>query len=246
MLRALADAVRAGRKARAWSRRDLADASGVSERFLAEIENARGNPSLLKLFDLAASLGTTPVGLLQDMPHPLAGRRVLALLGLRGAGKSSVGAEVAARLGLDFVELDRRIEEQSGMTLAEMFEIHGQTYYRRMERQALESLLDGGDPLVLSTGGGLVTEPATFELLKEHAATVWLKARPEDHWERVVAQGDMRPMAGHDEAFGHLCAILSERERLYEQAQVTVETSGRSLDEVCGELVELFADLRAA
>lgn len=226
-------AVRDRRKARGWSRRELAAQSGVSERFLAEIETGRGNPSLSRLFDLAVSLQTTLVELLQDAAaSPMGDRQVIALLGLRGAGKSSVGRELADRLGWQFVELDALIEEQSGLRLSEMFELHGQPYYRRMERQALESLLEAGEPVVLATGGGLVTEPETFELLKRHAKTVWLRARPEDHWERVVAQGDTRPMQDNDEAFAHLCAILEERERLYEQAQVTVDTSGVELSEL--------------
>jgi XRE family aerobic/anaerobic benzoate catabolism transcriptional regulator len=244
LLTNLGQAVRDHRKARRWTRRELAGQSGVSERFLAEIETGRGNPSLLRVMDLANSLGTTPAELLRSAsPTPSGARRVIALLGLRGAGKSSVGARLAGMLGWQFIELDSLIEERSGLRLAEMFELHGQPYYRRMERQALESLLEVGDPLVLSTGGGVVTEPETFALLKRYAQTVWLRARPEDHWARVVAQGDTRPMQGNDEAFAHLCAILSERERLYEQAHVTVETSGKSFDDVCAELTERFADV---
>lgn len=245
MMTHLGESVRALRKARSWTRRDLAAQSGVSERFLAEIENGRGNPSLSRLFDLATCLGTTPEGMLRRPPAPAAGRRMVALLGLRGAGKSSVGQRLAQALDLQFVELDSLVAEQAGMSLAEMFELHGQAYYRRMERQALESLLDGGEPIVLSTGGGLVTEPATFQLLQDHAHTVWLRAQPEDHWARVVAQGDMRPMQGNDEAFAHLCAILEERERLYEQAQLTVNTSASDLDAVCTQLAERFEFLSA-
>lgn len=237
MLANLGHTVRGLRKARGWTRRELAEHSGVSERFLAEIETGRGNPSLLKVFDLASCLGTTPSALLRTAPPAVSGgRRIVALLGLRGAGKSSVGKRLADKLGWKFVELDSLVEEQAGLSLSEMFELHGQAYYRRMERQALESLLDGDDPVVLSTGGGLVTEPATFELLQSCAETVWLRAKPEDHWERVVAQGDTRPMQGNDEAFAHLCAILEERERLYEKAGVTIDTSATSLDDVCAEL----------
>ena len=244
LLSNLGRTVRAARQARSWTRRELAQRSGVSERFLAEIENGRGNPSLARLFDLAVSLDTTPEGLLRRpaLKDPEGeGRRIVALLGLRGAGKSSVGARLAERLACGFVELDQVVEEQSGLSLAEMFELHGQGYFRRQERLALEHLLEQGEPLVLATGGGIVTEPATFELLRKHAHTVWLKAQPQDHWSRVVAQGDMRPMQGDDdEAYLHLVSILEERERLYEQAHVTVETSGCSLDEVCEALARRF------
>ena len=245
LLTNLGRTVREARKGRGWTRREFAAESGVSERFLADIETGRGNPSLLRILDLATCLGTTPAALLEPSAAAILSqddrRRVVALLGLRGAGKSSVGRRLAKTLGWLFIELDSLVEEQSGLSLSEMFELHGQPYYRRMERQALESLLDSGEPLVLSTGGGLVTEPATFELLRRGAETVWLRASPEDHWERVVAQGDMRPMQGNDEAFAHLCAILEERERLYEQAHLTIDTSAATLDQVCGELVERFA-----
>jgi len=242
-LRALGGRVQALRKSRSWSRRELGVQSGVSERFLAEIESGRGNPSLGRLFDLADSFDMTPADLLRGVSTPVGaeiGARTIALLGLRGAGKSSVGRALAENLKRPFVELDALVEEQAGMSLAELFELHGQAYYRRVERQALESVLHEGGPVVLSTGGGLVTEPRTYELLQSCAETVWLRATPEDHWQRVVAQGDTRPMQGNDEAFAHLCLILQERERLYEQAGFTVDTSATPLEEVCGQLTERF------
>ena len=231
------------RRNRGWTRRELAKRSGVSERFLAEIETGRGNPSLLRMFDLASCFGMAPDALLRRIPARESERKIVALLGLRGAGKTSVGNRLASALGLSFVELDALVEERAGLSLGEMFELHGQAYYRRVEQQVLRSVLEERDSVVLSTGGGLVTEPQTFALLQRHAHTVWLRAKPEDHWERVVAQGDTRPMQGNGEAFSHLCSILEEREGLYQQAQVTVDTSGASLDEVCGQLTERFAAL---
>jgi XRE family aerobic/anaerobic benzoate catabolism transcriptional regulator len=124
-----------------------------------------------------------------------------------------------------------------------MSQLHRQAYYRRVEPQVLQSLLQKGTSLVLSTGGGLVTESRTFALLQRYAHTVWLRARPEDHWERVLAQGDTRPMAGNEEAYSHMCAILTERERLYEQAQIMVDTSRSTLDQVCDDLAQRFAAL---
>lgn len=246
-LQALGHRVHGLRKARSWSRRELAQQSGVSERFLAEIENGRGNPSLGRLYDLALSLGTTPAALLPAAPPGSLAptgvgstQRTIALLGLRGAGKSSVGRALAERLQRSFVELDALVEERAGMRLAELFDLHGQAYYRRLERQALEAVLERVDPVVLSTGGGLVTEPRTYDLLQARAETVWLRASPEDHWQRVLAQGDTRPMQGNDEAFTHLCSILQERERLYEQAHLTIDTSTTPFDEVCSQLVEKF------
>lgn len=238
MLKNLGMTVRGLREARSWTRRELARRSGVSERFLAEIESGRGNPSLLRILDLATSLNTTPGGLLGAPTVAAEVRQVVALLGLRGAGKSTVGAALASALGWEFVELDDRVEQLAGLSLGEMFELHGQDYYRRQERQALDGLFGGGAPLVLATGGGLVTETATFDRLREGAFTIWLRARPEDHWERVIAQGDMRPMEGNDEAFAHLRAILAERERLYAQAEWTFDTSSKTEGAVIDAVTE--------
>lgn len=246
MLENLAATIRGLRKDQGWSRRELASRAKVSERFLAEIEGARANPSLLKVAELARALGTTPDVLIR--PRPLVGstaRHVVALLGLRGAGKSTVGERLAAAMGLPFVELDQRIEASEGLKLEEMFELHGEAYYRQAERRELERLLASGEGMVLAVGGGLVTERETFDLLKERAHTVWLQAAPQDHWTRVVAQGDTRPMANDDQAFAHLCAILAEREKLYQEAEMTVNTSEHDVEDICGRLGLRFQFLAA-
>ncbi len=248
VLQNLAATIRGLRKHRGWSRRTLAAKAQVSERFLAEIEAGRANPSLLKLWELARALGTTADSLLT--PRPVAerasgNRTVVALLGLRGAGKSTVGPRLAGVMGLPFVELDQRIEAREGLRLQEMFELHGDAYYRRAERRCLEQLLASGEVMVLAVGGGLVTERETFDRLKDRAHTVWLQAAPEDHWTRVVAQGDTRPMADDDQAFAHLCAILAERERLYQEAQMTVNTSEHDVNEITDQLALRFQFLAA-
>jgi len=155
---------------------------------------------------------------------------VIALLGLRGAGKSTVGRRLARRLRVPFVELDRRVEEAAGMSLGELFALHGEAYYRRLEREALQRVLADRRPLVLATGGGLPASPETYALLREHALAVWLRAAPEDHWNRVVQQGDRRPMADHPEAMAELRRLLSSREPLYAQAAATVDTSRLGVD----------------
>ena len=237
--------VRSLRKARHWPRRELAAQTGLSERFLADIETGRANPSLLRLCDLAEALGTTVKSLLAaaEQHTPATRRGAVALLGLRGAGKSSVGNSLARRLSCPFFELDALVEQAAGLSLTEMFQMHGEAYYRRTEDTVLRQLLERGEPMVLATGGGLVTARATFEHLKARAHTVWLHARPEDHWTRVVAQGDTRPMADNEQAFVDLCSILSERERLYRQAEHLVDTSGRDADQVTEELALHFAFL---
>ena len=248
-MRALGARVRSARKERGWSRRELARQTGISERFLADVELGKANPSLMRLFELASTLGQSPQELLRD-PRP-AGifpgedrDRVLALVGLRGAGKSSLGPMLATRLGRDFVELDEEIEKRTGLELAEIFELHGEAWFRRQELECLEQLLDEGRPLVLAVGGGLPTNPESWLLLRSKARTIWLRARPEDHWLRVTAQGDTRPMSNDPRAFDHLSAILSERERFYGQAEFEVDTSQLKVSEVFGRILGLLEPRR--
>ena len=152
----------------------------------------------------------------------------IALIGLRGGGKSTLGRLLAAALGAPFIELDREIERHSGMGLSELFEMFGQATFRRIERATLETILDSNPRVVLATGGGIVTEPSTFELLLASCFTVWVRAAPEEHMSRVMAQGDLRPMSGSTRAMDDLVAILSSREPLYAKADVTLETSGET------------------
>jgi len=237
LLAQLGAVIRRLRNDRHWSRRELAGRAHVSERFLADIEVGRGNLSVLKLYDLAAALDTTPDALLLA---PGDGRRTVALLGLRGAGKSSVGARLARQLGRPFVELDHSVEQTARLSLTEMFQMHGEAYYRRIEHEVLRGVMARSEPVVLATGGGVVSSQPSFDLLNAKAQTVWLRASPEDHWQRVLAQGDTRPMAGNDQAFLDLCSILAEREPLYRRARAVVDTSGKSIDEVCAELAVRF------
>lgn len=235
LLPALGARVRSLRRERAWSRRDLAAATGLSERFLAQVEMGKGNPSVLSLERIAAALSTSPAALLATDGAP----RLIALLGLRGAGKSTLGGRLAERLGLPFIELDARIEEASGLSLREIFELHGEDYYRRLERDALEAIIGGAEPAVLATGGSLVTHSENFELLARHAVTLWLRATPEEHWSRVVAQGDHRPMANDPLAMERLRELLARREGLYAEADHTVSTSGESVERLVDRLAAI-------
>ncbi|HTS91754.1 MAG TPA: helix-turn-helix transcriptional regulator [Stellaceae bacterium] len=157
-------------------------------------------------------------------------RHRIALIGLRGAGKSTLGARLAKKLGVPFIELDREIERISGMTLATLFDLYGQGAYRRYERRALESAIESQDRAVIATGGSLVSEPGTFDLLLASCFTVWLTARPEEHMSRVVAQGDFRPMAENEAAMEDLRKILEGRQVLYSKADATVDTAGKSIE----------------
>jgi XRE family aerobic/anaerobic benzoate catabolism transcriptional regulator len=238
ILARLADSVRSLRKARGWSRRELAERTRISERFLADVEAGSANPSLLRLVELAQALEVTLMQLLDGSQAGAPAKRHVALLGLRGAGKSTVGPRLAARLGKAFVELDSRIEAATGLQLSEMFLVHGEAYYRQAERAALESLLAMDAPCVVAVGGGLVTEPASFAALRSQTTTVWLRADPKDHWQRVLNQGDTRPMADNERAFADLRRILAEREPFYRLSDIVCDTSGRGVDGVVEELAQ--------
>ncbi len=162
----------------------------------------------------------------------------VALIGLRGGGKSTLGRRLATELGCPFIELDREVERESGMALGELFEMFGQAAFRRLERNALEAVLDRHSRFVLATGGGLVTEPATFELLLASCFTVWIKAEPQEHMQRVIDQGDLRPIAGNSGAMDDLVAILKSREPLYAKADSAIETTGLTPDQVLPRLLK--------
>ncbi|MCI0342062.1 MAG: helix-turn-helix domain-containing protein [Planctomycetales bacterium] len=254
MLSRLGERVRARRKALGWTAREAARRAGLSPRFLADIEAGRGNVSVRNLARLAGALGTSAGTLLapEGIRHRMAARldemseaelssiagalrpgpdgtRVVALLGLRGAGKSTVGPRLARALGGSFHELDALIEERAGMRLGQLFSLHGEAHFRDLEHRVLDGFLAEARaraaPTVLATGGSLVTAPETYALLRRRAFTVWLKARPEDHWSRVVAQGDIRPMKGRRRAKEELRQLLARREPLYAMADLTVDTS---------------------
>ncbi len=230
LLAALGRRVRQLRGERGFSLKELAARSRLSVRFLGQVEAGNGNISVGKLAALADALSSSPAALLAGVDE--GGLPVIALLGLRGAGKSTIGRRLARRLRLPFVELDRCVEEAAGLTLSELFALHGEDYYRRLERAALERVLESGEPVVLATGGGIVNSPDTFALLKRRTLTIWLRARPQDHWNRVVRQGDRRPMADRPQAMVELRRILAVREPLYAEAAHTVDTAGLDAEAV--------------
>jgi len=160
----------------------------------------------------------------------------IALVGMRGAGKSTLGPMLAERIGAPFIELDRRIEQESGVKLSAIFDLYGPAGFHRLERDALERVLASQERFVLATGGSIVNVPETFSRLRSACFTVWLKAKPEDHMQRVIAQGDKRPMAGSQWAMADLRKILAGREPMYEQADAKLNTSGKTLKQVATEL----------
>lgn len=274
-LAALGERVRDARARRGVTRKILARDSGVSERYLAQLETGKGNVSILLLAQIARALGMPVADLLRDedeqsVEHAMltqflrrlpaqqvadvrarltrelgasdaSRRQRIALIGLRGAGKSTLGARLADDLGVPFIELDREVERVAATALNEVFLLYGQAGYRRYERRALETVLAQHERAVIATGGSIVSEPETFDLLLSRCFTVWLKARPEEHMARVVAQGDMRPITGNKEAMDDLRRILAGRERLYRQADIAVDTGGKTIEQAYDELVRAGA-----
>ena len=271
-LRRVGERVRTMRSRRGMSRKLLARHSGVSERYLAQLEAGKGNFSILLLRRVAHAIGVALPELVEERPDrsvdalllaqfldrlapadltaardlllarfsgPSSDMRAqrVALIGLRGAGKSTLGGALAKRLDVPFIELDREIERQSGIDLSQLFELFGQEVFRRNERSALEAILQRQSRFVLATGGSLVTEPGTFELLSSSCRTVWVKALPEEHMARVVGQGDLRPMADNDRAMEDLVAILSSRESLYAKADLILDTAGKTPEQSLQELL---------
>lgn len=178
--------------------------------------------------------------LMRDFGHEEAVRRKrIALIGLRGAGKSTLGNRLAREEGMPFIELDREIEKETGIPAREIFSLYGQSGYRRIEKRTLERVMREHPRAVISVGGGAVAQPETFEMLQSNCLTVWVKAQPEEHMARVMAQGDLRPMAGNDEAMEDLKRILEAREPLYAKADTVLDTSGETVDQSFMKLRQL-------
>jgi XRE family aerobic/anaerobic benzoate catabolism transcriptional regulator len=274
-LERLGQRVRGERMRRGMTRKQLAAESGVSERYLAQLEAGRGNISILLLRQVAQAMGRPLDLLVLDGPerpveaellrgllarldperlaeaHDLLSERFglanaqarngrIALIGLRGAGKSTLGRLLAERLALPFVEMTREIEAAAGMQMTEIIGLGGQTMLRRLALRALDAVVARHPTAVLATGGGLVAEPETYEALLANCFTVWVTARPEEHMSRVLAQGDRRPMADNPEAMEDLRRILAEREALYAKADRRLDTAGLTVAQALEKLLALL------
>lgn len=238
----LGESIRRARKTRQLTLRALADRSGLSLRFLSDLERGRGNISIARLVAVARALGTPLSELVSVLDVPPDGPPPprLALIGLRGAGKSTIGKRAADALGLPFLELDARIEVAAGLPLQQIFEISGESYYRRLQRKALQRLLEEtrDTGAVIATGGGIVMDEECWAALRREARTIWLRARPEDHYVRVEQQGDLRPMQNRPAAMAELRALLDARAALYAQADVVVDTSQLGLEGATARVIE--------
>ena len=276
-LEQLGQRVRTMRALHGMSRKVLAKVSGISERYIAQLESGKGNVSIVLLRRVSDAMGAHLEDLIPaNEPAPdwpvirdlvrkatanqiaqakdiLSGqangatalRRTsfagIALIGLRGAGKSTLGKMLARKIGWSFVELNKEIEAQNGLSVAEIIALYGQEGFRRMEQAALGQLLARKELMVLATGGGIVSEPLTFDLILSSFYTIWLKAEPEEHMARVRGQGDLRPMADDRSAMAELRTILLSREPLYARASAVVDTAGLTVDAAAARLIDAVA-----
>ena len=272
LLGSLGDRVRTLRAHRGMTRKALARDSSVSERYLAQLEQGRGNISVVLLARVAAALRTDPADLLQSRERqtaeevligdllrelspdthkaflqmlsenfsaPLESRRRIALVGLRGAGKTSQGELLAKHFDVPFIRLGSEIERLAGMSASEIFSLSGQAGYRRLEEKALMQTLRRHDRCVLETGGSIVMDPKLLNTLLTTCFVVWLYARPEEYMRRLTAEGDVRPMANQDDAMADLRRILSERDEFYSRAHASIDTNGKSIDDCVAELIRI-------
>ena len=280
-LAAIGAELRKHRAKRGLTRRQLAQSSATSERYLAQIESGTGNPSVSVLraiaralelptaallpetgvrtaalgavIDLIAQVPETDLSALaKDIELRLArqsstdrGRRV-ALVGLRGAGKSTLGRMLAQHYGWPFIELDRKVEEDYGASIPDLIEMAGMATFRRHERSALERVIAEQDAAVVTTAGGIVSNSETYALLLRRTHTIWIKARPDEHMSRVMAQGDFRPMAQNRAAMADLVAILEARRADYARAEAEVDTSGESIEQSFAKLLRVVEKLVGA
>jgi len=233
----LGERVRAWRAEHATTRKALAAASGVSERFLAQLEAGQGNISVLRLRELARAMGMPLDALVRETGK----KELVALIGLRGAGKSTLGAKLAEALKVPFVELDKEVEKEAGAELGEVFAMYGQDAFRRFERRALERVLAQHPRAVIAAGGSLVTAAETYKQLLARCFCVWLKTKPDEHMARVIAQGDMRPFKGRSAALDEIKKLLEDRAGLYARADATLETSGKTVRQSLADLKKAIA-----
>lgn len=225
------------------SRRVLSERSGVSQRTIVLLETGAGNISISLLYRVAHALDRQPGWFLQpdtleDEPG-LYKRKRICLIGLRGAGKSTLGALLSESLATDFVESNAEIETISGLSVQELINLYGQEGYRQLEKQALEKTVSEYESVVLAAAGGVVSDPDTYAYLLKHFYTIWLRAEPEEHMQRVRQQGDERPMAGNPQAMKELKTILTSRESMYGSADLELDTSGKTVKACSKELLSM-------
>ena len=271
-LEQLGEQVRAQRALHGMSRKEVCDQAEVSERHLAMIEKGEGNVSIKLLTRIAAALNV-PAGDLVSPPHPhntlvhkllndlspedfeaayrllrerfhTAGTGVISLVGLRGAGKTTLGQRLAKDLDVPFLRVSAQIEDLAGIPMGELQELTGQAGYRRLEEQAVAQILTQHEAAVVEAGGSIVANSQAYDRLLRDSWVIWIQAAPAEHMQRVLDQGDLRPMGGREDAMDDLVAMLNERSGLYAQAHTSLDTSRKAVDATFTELSGMVADFK--
>jgi len=279
LLREIGRVIRGARAKQGMTRKMLAKHTGMSERFIAQMESGDGNPSILSLDAIARGLNLDLFDLLPPVapeearrralvhlrqlpvdevkaflqafsypgavPLPSARGKRIALVGLRGAGKSTLGAMLAERIGMQFIELDKIIEQEHGAPVATLFDVYGQATFRRYEREVLTRLVATNSAAVIATAGGIVADESTFAQLLDQTHVIWLQASPAEHMQRVMEQGDFRPMGQNSDAMNDLVAILDARAPDYGRSHARLDTSRSSLESCVNELIRIAGELFA-
>lgn len=236
LLNTLGQRLRKQRQLKKLTQQNLAQLAGVSNRFLTQLENGSGNISVLRLAHVCAALELPLSELFQGVgPN---GVSIITLVGMRGAGKSTVGVALAAELSVRFVELDDLVGQSAALSLHEIFEIGGIEYYHELMDTVLRRLLRAPTPMVLSAGGSFVCNERNWGWMKAQSLTVWLQARPQTHLDRVRNQGDFRPMAGRENVLQELGQILSDREPMYAESELHLNTDQLSVERLVKIILE--------
>jgi XRE family aerobic/anaerobic benzoate catabolism transcriptional regulator len=238
ILLTVAQRLRARRLTMRLTQAELATRAGVSQRFLVQLEGGRGNISVNRLADVCAALNFPLDELFRGLGP--GGAEKLSLVGLRGAGKSTIGPLLAERLNVPFIEIDDRIAKSAGLSLAEIFDVGGSSLYKEFEARVIEELVSAPGGAVLAAGGSIVTSSDSWQVLREHTRTIWLRASPQSHLERVIHQGDLRPIEGRPDALRELSDILNARTPLYAMAHITLDTEALGRDGVVNRLEALM------
>lgn len=272
----LADKLRKARARTNMSRRVLAEKSGVSPRYLAQLESGAGNISVGLLCRVAKALELRiewllaeedpwnsevvrmselfrtarreerdkVIELLEPVVNPALRSQRVCLIGLRGAGKSTLGAAVSKLLGVPFIELSQEIEDRAGMPVGEVTALYGQDEYRKIEWQMLRRIVANHDHVIVAVSGNIVSNSDTYDYVLSHFHSVWLRAQPEEHMLRVRAQGDSRMFSGNMAPVDQLKAILQGREKLYAKAEAELDTSSKTVAASMRELARLIQERR--
>ena len=241
LLPILGQRIREQRKKMSLTQTNVANKSGVSLRFVAQLESGKGNVSVQKLANICGVLDISLSKLFRGIGTGKA--KILTLVGMKGAGKTTLGQMLSQELNIDFIELDQEIVRISEMSLSEIFSFGGEQFYHELESRALDEVLEQSRPCVIGAGGSIVLHQENWQRLRDYTTTVWLQASPQNHLQRVMDQGDLRPIEGRSNALSELRQILEQRTPFYSQSKSCINTDLGDLKSILEQLVILYGSV---